>query len=211
MSGLIGKKVGMTSVFDDNGHSIPVTVIEVPAAVITQIKTEEKDGYNAVQIAAFDKNENKVSKPLKGHFDKAGVEPKAKFLELRDYQPEGLVVGDEITVDAIFTVGDVIDVAGTSKGRGYAGVVARHNFAGGATATHGQRKQLRASGSIGNAADPGKVFKGKKMAGQFGGDRVKVKNLSVARVLTESNLILVTGSVPGPNGGYLELLTKPGI
>tara|TARA_R110002096_G_scaffold201351_3_gene385830 strand:- start:7858 stop:8496 length:639 start_codon:yes stop_codon:yes gene_type:complete len=211
MSGLIGKKVGMTSVFDNLGRSIPVTVVEVPAAVITQIKTVETDGYNATQIATFDKKEKNISKSLKGHFKKAGASAKAVVHELRDYAPEGLTVGDELTIDTIFTVGDLVDVAGTSKGRGFTGVIKRHNFSGVGDATHGQHNRLRAPGSIGGASDPARVFKGMKMAGQHGNSRVKVKSLSIAKIISESNLVLITGSIPGPNGGYVEILTKPSL
>ncbi|WP_018128595.1 50S ribosomal protein L3 [Balneola vulgaris] len=209
MSGLVGKKVGMTSVFDELGRSIPVTVVEVPASVITQIKTEETDGYNAVQLSSFDRNKKNVSKSVNGHFDKAGTDAKAVVKEFRNFIPEGLTVGDELKVEDVFSVGDVIDVAGTSKGRGFAGVIKRHNFSGVGDETHGQHNRLRAPGSIGGASDPARVFKGMRMAGQYGNERVKVKNLSVARIISESNLVLITGSVPGPNGGYVELLTKP--
>ena len=209
MSGLIGKKVGMTSVFDELGRSIPVTVVEVPAAVITQIKTEDDHGYNAVQLSSFDKREKNTSKALKGHFDKAGTSVKAVVAEFRDFIPEGLDVGDELKIEDVFNVGDVIDVAGTSKGRGFSGVIKRHNFSGVGDETHGQHNRLRAPGSIGGASDPSRVFKGMKMAGQYGNERVKVKNLSIAKIISESSLVLVTGSVPGPNGGYVELLSKP--
>ena len=208
MRGLIGKKIGMTSVFDEIGRSIPVTVVEVPAAVITQIKTEENDGYNAVQVSSFDKKEKNISKSVKGHFAKAGTSGKTVVKEFRDYVPEGLVEGDELTVDAVFSVGDIVDVAGTSKGRGFSGVVKRHNFSGVGDETHGQHNRLRAPGSIGGASDPSRVFKGMKMAGQYGNARVKVKNLSVAKILPESSLLLVTGSIPGPNGSYVEILNR---
>lgn len=209
MSGLVGKKIGMTSVFDDYGNSIPVTVVEVPASVITQIKTEETDGYTAVQLSSFDRKAKNVSKAVKGHFDKAGSETKAVVKEFRNYIPEGLAIGDELRVEDLFSVGDVIDVAGTSKGRGFTGVIKRHNFSGVGDETHGQHNRLRAPGSIGGASDPARVFKGMKMAGQSGNARVKVKNLSVAKIIAESNLVLITGSIPGPNGGYVELLSKP--
>lgn len=211
MSGLIGKKIGMTSVFDDNGRNIPVTVVEVPAAVITQIKTEETDGYTATQISAFDKKDKSISKQLLGHFKKAGTDGKAYVLELRDFIPEGLKVGDLLAAEDVFTIGDQVDVAGISKGRGFAGVIKRHNFAGASESTHGQQSQQRAGGSIGNASDPSKVFRGKKMAGQMGNERVKVKNLTVAKILTESNLMLLTGSIPGPNGGFVEITAKPSL
>lgn len=211
MSGLIGKKIGMTSVFDGHGRNIPVTVIEVPAAVITQIKTVETDGYNAVQIASFERKDKNISKPVLGHLKKAGTSGKAVVMELRDYLPEGLVVGDELSVDAVLSVGDTIDVAGTSKGHGFTGVIKRHNFHGASESTHGQQSVLRSPGSIGGASDPSRVFKGKKMAGQSGNERVKIKNLIVAKIISESNLVLVTGAIPGPNGGYVELLTKPSL
>ncbi len=208
MRGLVGKKVGMTSVFDEIGRSIPVTVVEVPASVITQIKTEEKDGYNAVQLSSFDKKEKNVSKSVKGHFAKSGAESKAVVREFRNFIPEGLDLGDEVKIEDVFEIGDIVDVAGTSKGRGFAGVIKRHNFSGVGDETHGQHNRLRAPGSIGGASDPARVFKGMRMAGQYGNTRVKVKNLSIAKILPESNLILVTGSIPGPNGSYVEILNK---
>jgi large subunit ribosomal protein L3 len=211
MSGLVGKKIGMTSVFDGRGRSIPVTVVEVPASVITQIKTEETDGYIAVQLSSFDKKAKNVSKSVRGHFDKAGSETKAVVKEFRNFIPEGLTIGDELNIEDVFQVGDIIDVAGTSKGRGFTGVVKRHNFSGVGDETHGQHNRLRAPGSIGGASDPARVFKGMKMGGQHGNSRVKVKNLSIAKIMAESNLVLVTGAIPGPNGGYVELLSKPSV
>lgn len=208
MSGLIGKKVGMTSIFDELGRSIPVTVIEVEPCTITQIKTKEKDGYEAVQVAAFDKKPKNVSKALKGHFAKAGVEAKKLVKEFRDYIPEGLDVGDELSIDDVFNVGDRVDVLGKSKGTGFTGVMKRHNFHGVGDATHGQHNRDRAPGSIGQASDPSRVFKGVKMAGRSGNARTKITNLSIAKILSDSNMILVTGSVPGPNGGYLEIYNK---
>lgn len=208
MRGLVGKKVGMTSVFDEIGRSIPVTVVEVPAAVITQIKTEETDGYNAVQVSSFDRKAKNVSKAVKGHLAKAGSEAKAVICEFRDYLPEGMEVGDELKIEDVFSIGDLVDVAGTSKGRGFAGVIKRHNFSGVGDETHGQHNRLRAPGSIGGASDPARVFKGMRMAGQFGNERVKVKNLSIAKILPESDLILLTGSVPGPKGSYVEIFNK---
>lgn len=208
MRGLVGKKIGMTSVFDEIGRSIPVTVVEVPAAVITQIKTEETDGYSAVQVSSFDKKEKNVSKAVNGHFTKAGAAAKAMVREFRNYIPEGLEVGDELTIDDVFSIGDIVDVAGTSKGRGFSGVIKRHNFSGVGDETHGQHNRLRAPGSIGGASDPARVFKGMRMAGQFGNERVKVKNLSIAKILSESNLLLITGSIPGPKGSYVEIFNK---
>ncbi|MEX1062861.1 MAG: 50S ribosomal protein L3 [Balneolaceae bacterium] len=208
MSGLIGKKVGMTSIFDDLGRSIPVTVVEVEPCVITQVKTEETDGYNAVQIAAFDKREKSLTSALKGHFDKAGTEGKKVVTEFRDYLPEGIVLGDELTADAVFEIGDLVDVVGISKGRGFTGSMKRHNFGGVGDATHGQKDRQRATGAIGNASDPSRVFKGKKMPGRSGNSKVKIKNLSVARIFPDSNTMLITGGVPGRNGGYLKIFNK---
>jgi large subunit ribosomal protein L3 len=208
MSGLIGKKVGMTSIFDELGRSIPVTAIEIEPCTITQIKTVETDGYNAVQIAAFDKKSKRVSKALQGHFSKAGVGPKRVVKEIRDYQPEGLGLGDELTIEDVFQIGDLISIVGVSKGTGFTGVVKRHNFRGVGDATHGQHNRERAPGSIGQASDPSRVFKGMKMAGRSGNKRTKIQNLSIARILPESNMMLVTGSVPGPKGAYLEIYNK---
>ena len=208
MRGLIGKKIGMTSVFDEIGRSIPVTVVEVPAAVITHIKTIDSDGYNALQVSSFDRKEKNISKSVRGHLSKAGTSGKSYITEFRDFDAEGLVVGDELTIDDVFSIGDIVDVAGTSKGRGFSGVIKRHNFSGVGDATHGQHNRLRAPGSIGGASDPARVFKGMKMAGQYGNERVKVKNLSIARILSESNIVLVTGGIPGPNGSYVEIINK---
>jgi large subunit ribosomal protein L3 len=208
MRGLVGKKVGMTSVFDEIGRSIPVTVVEVPAAVITSIKLEEKDGYNAVQLSSFDKKDKNTSKAIKGHLSKSGSEAKAVICEFRDFIPEGLDLGDELKIEDVFEVGDIVEVAGTSKGRGFAGVIKRHNFSGVGDETHGQHNRLRAPGSIGGASDPARVFKGMRMAGQYGNTRVKIKNLSIAKILPESNLLLLTGSVPGPKGSYVEIFNR---
>jgi large subunit ribosomal protein L3 len=208
MSGLIGKKVGMTSIFDDLGRSIPVTVIEIQPCTITQIKKTETDGYNAVQLAAFDAKEKSVSSALKGHFDKAGCSAKKVVCEFRDFIPEGLDIGDELNIDDVFSVGDHVDVAGISKGKGFTGVMKRHNFSGVGDQTHGQHNRERAPGSIGQASDPSRVFKGVRMPGRSGNQRTKVKNLSVAKILSESNMMLVTGSVPGAKGGYLEITNQ---
>lgn len=208
MSGLIGKKVGMTSIFDDLGRSIPVTVIEVEPCTITQIKTDETDGYHAVQLAAFDKNGKNVSKAVEGHFDKAGTSPKKVVSEFRDFIPEGLELGDQLTIEDVFNVGDLVDVVGISKGKGFTGVMKRHNFHGVGDQTHGQHNRERAPGAIGQASDPSRVFKGTKMAGRSGNARTKVKNLSVAKILSESNMLLITGSVPGSKGGYVEIYNQ---
>lgn len=208
MSGLIGKKVGMTSVYDELGRSIPVTVVEVDPCVITQIKTNETDGYTAVQLSAFDKREKSTTKALKGHFDKAGSDAKKYVTEFRDFIPEGLDLGDELKAEDVFQVGDLVDVVGISKGRGFTGVIKRHNFSGVGDATHGQHDRQRAPGAIGNASDPSRVFKGKRMPGRSGNERVKIKNLSIAKIFPESNTILITGGVPGRNGGYLKIFNK---
>ncbi|REL23945.1 50S ribosomal protein L3 [Rhodohalobacter sp. SW132] len=208
MSGLIGKKVGMTSIFDELGRSIPVSVIEVEPCAITQIKTEETDGYNAVQLSAFKKKASKVNGALKGHFDKAGAEPRKITLEFRDFIPEGFELGDELTIEDVFSVGDRVDVVGTSKGTGFTGVVKRHNFSGVGGQTHGQHNRERAPGAIGQASDPARVFKGMKMAGRSGNKRTKIQNLSVAQIYSDSNMLLVTGGIPGPNGGYVEIHNK---
>src|SRR6056297_267454 len=208
MSGLIGKKVGMTSMFDELGRSIAVTVVEVEPCAITQIKTEETDGYNAVQLAAFKQKESKVKGALAGHFEKAGTEPRKVISEFRDYIPEGFELGDELTIDDVFSVGDRVDVVGTSKGTGFTGVVKRHNFSGVGGRTHGQHNRERAPGAIGQASDPSRVFKGIKMAGRSGNHRTKTQNLSVAQIYADSNMLLVTGSIPGPNGGYVEIHNK---
>lgn len=198
----------MTSIFDELGRSIPVTAIEIEPCTITQIKTVETDGYNAVQIAAFDKKTKRVSKALQGHFSKAGVEPKKIVKEIRDYLPEGLELGDELSIEDVFQIGDIVSVVGVSKGTGFTGVVKRHNFRGVGDATHGQHNRERAPGSIGQASDPSRVFKGMKMAGRSGNKRTKIQNLSIARILPESNMLLVTGSIPGPKGAYIEIYNK---
>ncbi len=208
MSGLIGKKVGMTSIFDELGRSIAVTVVEIQPCTITQIKTEETDGYNAVQLAAFDKKSSRISKALQGHFDKAGSEPKKVVTEFRDFIPEGFELGDELNIEDVFSVGDRIDVVGISKGTGFTGVVKRHNFSGVGDRTHGQHNRERAPGSIGQASDPSRVFKGMKMAGRSGNKRTKIQNLSVAQILPDANLIMITGPVPGAKNGFVEIHNK---
>lgn len=205
MSGLLGKKVGMTSIYDAAGNYVPVTVIEVEPNVITQIKTVDSDGYNAVQLAAFEKREKSATKAELGHFKKANTTPKQVVREFRDYLPEGLNVGDSITIDDVFTVDTGVDIVGISKGKGFMGVIKRHGFSGVGGRTHGQHNRNRAPGSIGQASDPSRVFKGIKMAGRMGNEQVKIQGLKVVRLLSESNLILVRGSVPGPKGGYVEI------
>ncbi len=201
MSGIIGKKIGMTSIFDANGKNIPCTVIEAGPCVVTQVKTPETDGYNALQLGFGDQKENRVNMPNMGHFKKAGVTPKKKMVEFRDFDGEQQL-GDTITVE-IFEEGEFVDVAGTSKGKGFQGVVKRHNFRGVGDATHGQHNRLRAPGSIGAASYPARVFKGMRMAGQMGNERVKVSNLQVMKVFPEKNLLVVKGAVPGPKNSYV--------
>jgi large subunit ribosomal protein L3 len=205
MSGLIGKKIGMTSIYDEDGRNVAVTVIEIPDAVITQIKTVDSDGYNAIQVASFEKKEKNTTKALKGHFQKAGVTSKKMVREFRDYIPDGAKVGDTLKIEDVFTVGEFVHVVGTSKGRGFSGVVRRHNFGGVGDRTHGQHNRLRAPGSVGQSSDPARVFKGMRMAGQYGNERVKMRNLQIAKIMPEANLLLVTGAVPGTNGGYVEI------
>jgi len=203
MSGLIGKKVGMTSIFDENGKNIPCTVIQAGPCVVTQVRTEEVDGYSALQLGFDDKAEKRANKAETGHFGKAGSLPKKKVIEFQDFEGEHKL-GDTIGVD-LFVEGEFVDVAGTSKGKGFQGVVKRHGFAGVGQATHGQHNRLRAPGSIGAASYPARVFKGMRMAGRMGGERVKVQNLKVLKVVPEKNLIVVKGCVPGHKNAYVTL------
>ena len=208
MSGIIGKKIGMTSVFDERGRNIPCTLIEAGPCVVTQIKTEETDGYTAVQLGWGEKKEKHTSKALMGHFGKSKSTPKKVVTEFRDFKElfDGEVsVGQTVNVDNVFEEGDFVDAVGTSKGKGFQGVVRRHNFAGVGDATHGQHNRDRAPGSIGAASYPSRVFKGMKMAGRMGGDRVKVLNLRVMKIIKEQNLILVSGAVPGAKNSVVIL------
>jgi large subunit ribosomal protein L3 len=201
MPGLVGKKVGMTSIFDDQGKNIPCTVIEVGPNVVTQIKTVDNDGYNAVQLAYDDKKEKHTSKAMMGHFKNAKTAPKKKIIELKGFVKHWKA-GDVITVD-YFHDDTWLDVSGISKGKGFQGVVKRHGFAGVNDATHGQHNRARAPGSLGASSHPSRVFKGMKMAGQTGNEKVKILNLRVVKILTDQNLLLLKGSVPGANGSYL--------
>lgn len=199
MSGLIGKKIGMTSIFDENGKNIPCTVIEAGPCVVTQVRTTETDGYEALQLG-FD-DAKKTNKAAEGHAKKAGTVVKRKVIEFQGFEGE-YKLGDAITVDH-FAEGEFVDVAGTSKGKGFQGVVKRHGFAGVGQATHGQHNRLRAPGSIGAASYPARVFKGMRMAGRMGGDQVKVQNLKVLKVVAEKNLLVVKGCVPGHKNAYV--------
>ncbi len=203
MPGLIGKKIGMTSVFDAAGKNIPCTVIEAGPCVVTQIRTVEKDGYAAVQLAYDEKKEKHTSKAQKGHFEKAATTPKRKLVEFKNDFPMELKLGDTITVNDLKEGVEWVDVIGTSKGKGFQGVVKRHGFQGVGGQTHGQDDRLRHPGSMGASSWPSRVFKGMRMAGHMGGDRVKVTNLQVVKVIPENNLIIVKGSVPGAKGSYV--------
>ncbi|MEO2057200.1 MAG: 50S ribosomal protein L3 [Flavobacteriaceae bacterium] len=203
MSGLIGKKIGMTSIFNDSGKNIPCTVIEAGPCVVTQVRTEEIDGYSALQLGFDDKSEKNAIKAEKGHFKKAGSTVKRKVIEFQGYDKE-YKIGDSIGVDH-FQEGEYVDVSAISKGKGFQGVVKRHGFAGVGQATHGQHNRLRAPGSIGAASYPARVFKGMKMAGRMGGNKIKVMNLRVLKIVPEKNLILLKGCVPGHKNSYLTI------
>jgi len=201
MSGLIGKKIGMTSIFDENGKNIPCTVIKAGPCVVTQVRTKEIDGYEAIQLGFDDATEKSATKADLGHAKKAGTSVKRKIVEFKGFDEE-YKLGDEITVEH-FTEGEFVNVAGTSKGKGFQGVVKRHGFAGVGQATHGQHNRLRAPGSIGAASYPARVFKGMRMAGRMGGVTVKVQNLRVLKVVPEKNLLVVKGCIPGPKNAYV--------
>ena len=201
MPGLIGKKIGMTSVFSADGKNIPCTVIEVGPCVVTQVKTVETDGYEALQLGFMEKKEKHTTKPEAGHFAKAGVAPQRHLAEFKNFEGE-YKLGDTITVDYLSDT-KFVDVIGTSKGKGYQGVVKRHGFGGVGQSTHGQHNRLRAPGSIGACSYPAKVFKGMRMAGQMGHDRVTVQNLQVVKVMPENNLLIVKGSIPGHKGSIV--------
>ena len=204
MPGLIGKKIGMTSVFSAEGKNIPCTVIEAGPCVVTQIRTVEKDGYAAVQLAYDEKKEKQTSAPLKGHFAKAGTTPKQKVVEFKVGFDQELKIGDVLTAE-VFANTQYVDVIGTSKGRGFQGVVKRHGFQGVGGATHGQHNRLRHPGSLGACAWPSRVFPGTRMGGHMGNARVKVFNLEVLKVMPENNLVVVKGSVPGAKGSYVMM------
>ena len=203
MSGLIGKKIGMTSIFDENGKNMPCTVIQAGPCVVTQVRTNEKDGYEAVQLGFDDKTEKSAIKAEIGHAKKAGTSVKKKVVEFQGFEEE-YKLGDTINV-AHFEEGEFVDVTGTSKGKGFQGVVKRHGFAGVGQATHGQHNRLRAPGSIGAASYPARVFKGMRMAGRMGTDTVKVQNLRVLKVVEDQNLLVVKGCVPGHKNAYVKI------
>jgi len=201
MSGLIGKKIGMTSIYDENGKNIPCTVLQVGPCIVTQVRTKEVDGYEAIQLGFDDKAERHANKATLGHFKKAGTSAEKQVVEFK-YFTEEYKLGDEITVD-LFEEGEFVDISGTSKGKGFNGVVKRHGFAGVGQATHGQHNRLRAPGSVGASSYPSRVFKGVRMAGRLGGDTVKVQNLRVLKVVKDKNLLVVKGAVPGHKNAYI--------
>ena len=206
MRGLIGQKLGMTQFWREDGEVVPVTVIQGGPCVITQIKTEERDGYSSVQLGYKDKKESRETQPQIGHFKKANATPKYFVHEFRDMEVGDKKEGDAVDVD-LFQVGDQVTVSGTSKGRGFAGVMKRHNFHGG-RASHGKSDQLRAGGSIGASSDPSRVWPGKKMAGRYGGKRASVRNLEIVAVDVANHIVMVKGAVPGPNKGYVEMMDR---
>ncbi|MGP2569721.1 50S ribosomal protein L3 [Ornithobacterium rhinotracheale] len=204
MSGIIGKKIAMTSLYDANGKNIPCTIIEAGPCVVTQVRTVETDGYSSVQLGFDDKKEKNAGKALTGHFKKAGTTPKHKLVEFYGDFVNEMSLGQEVKVD-LFKEGEYVDITGTSKGKGFQGVVKRHGFGGVGQSTHGQHNRLRAPGSIGAGSDPSRVFKGMRMAGRTGGKKVTVQNLQVVKVDEEKNLIIVKGAVPGPKNSYVIL------
>jgi large subunit ribosomal protein L3 len=203
MSGLIGKKIGMTSLFNENGRIVPCTVIQAGPCVVTQIKTEERDGYDAIQLGFEEKKEKHATKAEIGHFTKAGVKPMVKVVEFKDFEAE-VTLGQSLSVE-LFSEGDFVDVVGTSKGRGFQGVVKRHGFAGVGGRTHGQHNRQRHPGSLGASSFPSRVFKGMRMGGQMGNARVKAQNLRVLKVIPEQNLLIVSGNIPGHKGSYVMI------
>jgi large subunit ribosomal protein L3 len=205
IKGVLGSKLGMTQIWDENNRVVPVTVVKVGPCVVTQVRTPETDGYNAVQLGFGAIDPRKVNKPMTGHFAKAGVTPRRHLVELRTADASEYTVGQEIGPD-VFEVGQSVDVVGTTKGKGFAGVMKRHGF-GGLRASHGVQRKHRSPGSIGGCATPGRVFKGLRMAGRMGGDRQTTQNLKIAGVDTEKGLLLIKGAVPGPKGGLVMVTT----
>jgi len=203
MSGLIGKKVGMTSIFDENGKNIPCTIIEAGPCVVTQVRTKEVDGYDALQLGFDDKAEKRATKAELGHFKKAGTSVKKKVVEFQGFE-DNYKLGDTITVD-FFAEGEFVDVSGISKGKGFQGVVRRHGFGGVGQTTHGQHNRLRAPGSVGASSYPSRVFKGMRMAGRMGAEKVTVQNLKVLKVVAEKNLLVVKGCIPGHKNAYVTI------
>ena len=205
MSGLIGKKIGMTSIYDADGKQMPCTVIEAGPCVVTQVKTPEKDGYSAIQLAFEEMKEKNCTKPMRGHFAKANTTPKRYVADFSRFEEGAKKSNGEVLTCDVFSEGEFVDVVGISKGKGFQGVVKRHGFGGVGDKTHGQHDRLRAPGSVGASSYPSRVFKGLRMAGRTGGRRVKVQNLQILKVISEKNVVLVKGSVPGPKGSILKL------
>ncbi|MBN8683624.1 MAG: 50S ribosomal protein L3 [Chitinophagales bacterium] len=204
MNGLIGKKLGMTSIYDNNGKNVACTIIEVGPCVVTQVRTQENDGYEALQLAYGERKLKNTPAPLKGHFEKAGTEPLYKVREFRNMNLSKSL-GDEVKLEEVFNEGDRVIVTGTSKGKGFQGVVKRHGFGGVMQQTHGQHNRLRAPGSLGNSSFAAKVMKGMRMAGHMGADQVKVRRLQVLKVFPDQNLLLVKGAIPGHKGAYVTI------
>jgi large subunit ribosomal protein L3 len=204
MSGLIGKKIGMTSIYDASGKAVPCTVIQAGPCVVTQVRSKDKEGYDAIQLSFDDKSEKHTPKAMRVHFEKAKTTPKRKIVEFTRFE-EGhrKQHGEVLTVDGVFIEGEFVDVVGISKGKGFQGVVTRHGFSGVGDSTHGQHDRLRAPGSVGASSWPSRVFKGTRMAGRMGGNRVKMINLKIMKIMAEKNLVIVKGSVPGPKGSYV--------
>jgi len=202
MSGIIGRKIGMTSIYSAEGKSLPCTLVEAGPCVVTQVKTIDRDGYDAVQLGFGNRKEKNTPNALKGHFNKANTTPKSKLVEFKGF--EALNAGDEVTVN-IFEAGEFVDITGTTKGKGFQGVVRRHNFAGVGQATHGQHNRLRAPGSIGACSYPARVFKGMRMAGQMGNKQRTQGNLEILKVLAERNILIIKGSIPGANNSYVTI------
>lgn len=203
MSGIIGKKIGMTTIFN-NGAAVPCTVIEAGPCVVTQVRTEESDGYSAIQLGFGEKKEKRTTKALLGHFKKANTTPKRKLVEFKEFEKE-FALGDTIKIEDVFTEGEYVDVSGNTKGKGFQGVVKRHGFAGVGQTTHGQHNRARHPGSIGACSYPARVFKGLKMAGRMGNTKVTIQNLQVLKLFPEKNLIIVSGSIPGGKNGLVTL------
>jgi len=206
IEGILGEKLGMTQVFDADNRVVPVTVVKAGPCVVTQIRTQEKDGYTAVQLAYGQIDPRKVTKPLAGHFQAAGVTPRRHVVEVRTESIDGYEIGAEITVDGVFTDGVSVDVTGTTKGKGTAGVMKRHGFHG-VSSSHGSHRNHRKPGSIGGCSTPGRVFKGMRMAGRMGVDKQTTQSLKVVKVDTERGLLLIEGAVPGPKGGLVLVRT----
>ncbi len=207
MAAILGKKIGMTRIYNERREAVPCTVIQAGPCFVSQVKSLENDGYEAYQLTIGERKENKISRPLRGHYAKAGVAPGYEIAEFaKDAVGAELEIGSPVGVD-MFSEGEIVDVRGVTKGKGFAGVVKRHNFAGGSR-THGQSDRLRAPGSVGGASDPSRTFKGTKMAGRMGGKNVKVRGLQIVRIMPESNLLVVKGAVPGVKNSYVQIVSR---